>query len=493
MVSLLLIQFSVSALAAEGDDPNDLLWERLAREQEGPQILGGSDRGPLARLEVPEGPGGEQREAERARLALEVAPLAGWEDTDWYRPVFLVRGWTRFSEGEAVPVGMLGDEEPGLLAWRAAPEIYGRSSWLEVAAAPEIRLDFLGEEPFAFQPTATRYWLGLRHGPLRVGFGAEERRLGPGRRGNLILADDAAPWPAGTVAGEGEIWKLGRFRGEVSAGWLQRERRDVNNPGMLFMDLRWSPVTWVELGASRASLFGGEGRPLPPLGQLILPTDPHIYDDPDKEQPDQDEIAALDGRLTIPLSGLWEPLRYAEFWLEYGGEDVIALSVGPIPYPSLAGVANLRGAEVAVDHFVFTVEWARLMDDYFRWYVNHRIYHEGMTQSGRSMGHPSGGDSDTWWFGGAWVSDEVGVQLWHERVWRVGVADVVEDTVITLTTDERRQRYGARGWYGLPRGGFVGLGASVDRVTGEEFVPGADHTEHRVWVEYRTAPFGWSP
>ena len=502
MVSLILFTSSVTALAADGDDPSALLWERLVREQSTAWILGGSDRGDIAMAAALPGvsfsgemaPLDAPQQAERDRLLLEWASLtpAAWSGRDWYEPSFAIRGWTRLAEGDADPVDLLGDTEPGQLSWRAAAELYGRSPWLEIVAQPEVRLDALGENPFELDLTATHYWIGIRRGPMRVGFGAEERRLGPGRRGNLILADGGMTWPAGTVAGEGNIWKLGRFRGEVSAGWLQRERRDVNNPGMLFMDVRWAPIPQLELGASRASLFGGEDRPFPSIGQLILPTDPHIYDDPDKDLPDQDEIAGLDGRLTIPLDR-FGPMRYAEFWIEYGGEDIIALRAGPIPYPSLAGVANLRGAEVAVSQAVFTVEWARMMDDLFRWYVNHRIYHEGMTQSGLSLGHPVGGDADDWWFGAAWIEHDWGVQGWHERLWRVGVADVVQDTVVSYVADERRQRYGARGWYMLPSGGHVGLGGSLERVTDADFVPGADALEHRVWVEWRTSPFAWAP
>jgi hypothetical protein len=57
-----------------------------------------------------------------------------------------------------------------------------------------------------------------------------------------------------------------------------------------------------EMGATRMGIFGGEGRPSPDLAQLLIPTDPHVVDDPDQELPDQDEIAALDGRLTLPLA-----------------------------------------------------------------------------------------------------------------------------------------------------------------------------------------------
>ena len=81
------------------------------------------------------------------------------------------------------------------------------------------------------------------------------------------------------------------------------------------------------------SLIAGVGRPPVPLGQLLLPTDPHVYDDPNKAEPDQDELAALDFRVRLPVAK-WsgrapraravEGFDYAELYWQYGGEDVIA-------------------------------------------------------------------------------------------------------------------------------------------------------------------------
>jgi len=504
LVSLALI--GAPALAAEGDDPDDVLWERLAREQGLPALLGSSDRSSIARAGAlfiaPLPVEGARAAAERARLETEWAAVHpdAWGDNPWWSPTWGARAYARLSEGDYTPVGTLGDEEPGLFSTRVAAELTGRSPWLEVLFDPEIRVDVgaseEGASPFQFVPTASRYFVGMRRGPMKVGFGAEPRSAGPGRRGNLILGDDAATWPAGVVAGEGDVWKLGRFRAEVTAGWLDRPRRDVQRPGMMTMDFRWSPIPAIEMGLARASLFGGEGRPQPKLGQLLIPTDPHVYDDPDREEPDQDEIAGFDGRLTIPLTSLLGGrlgLRYLDLWIEYAGEDVIAARLGSVPYPSLAGVANLRGAELAVDRLMLTVEWARLMDDYFRWYTGHRVYHEGFTQLGHSLGHPGGGDQQTWWMAATWAGDTLGVQGWSEHLWRVGVAEVVGDGVFTFVTDERRWRHGLRGWYFLPGGGHVGLGVQLEQLTGEDFVPGADGLNHRVQVEWRSGPWRWRP
>ena len=101
------------------------------------------------------------------------------------------------------------------------------------------------------------------------------------------VAGGGRQWPAGVVSFEREIWRLGTFRAETSVGWLPMPRGDVAHPGILHMDYRWAPVPAFEMGASRLSLFGGEGRPPPKIGQLLIPTDPHVYDDPNQLEPDQ--------------------------------------------------------------------------------------------------------------------------------------------------------------------------------------------------------------
>ncbi|MCB9763774.1 MAG: hypothetical protein H6739_28655 [Alphaproteobacteria bacterium] len=480
------------ALSAPADDPIEALYGRMARTEELPVLYGAMERGPevWARALDDQRIGHDyyggveelvRRETDPEGFALEDPP-PGW------RPVLGVRGYGRLAVGNGRTQGLLGDAEDGLLSPRLGATLSASSPWIEARITAEARGDFVGgSQPVAFAvPTA---WAGLHHGPLRVGFGLERRWLGPGRHGALILGDDAWPFPAGSLALEGSVWKLGRLRADVGAGWLQRERADVDRPGLLWMDFRWSPAPWLELGASRASLFAGEGRPWPGVGQLILPLDPHVYDDPDRSEPDQDEIAALDARLCVPL-GRWMPvLDYVEVYTQYGGDDMIVRRFGPIPRPSLAGVANLFGAEVSAGPVAVTAEYARLLDDTFRWYRGHRVYHEGFSQDGRWLGHVNGGDQETLWaqvtvFPGPW-----GVEAWTEQVRRVGVVEVVQDTVFTLQVDEQRRRFGVRGWYVRPEAGRFGVGYELERITGIGFVPEEQAWMHRVWFEVRGSPW----
>ncbi|MFN7144518.1 MAG: capsule assembly Wzi family protein [Myxococcota bacterium] len=402
-------------------------------------------------------------------------------------PAWSLRPALRLSFGDLVPDNLRGDEEPGLLHGALSAE--GALAWgpLTVRVEPEVTGGVLGDEGAVADARFATLWADARWRGLSVGFGLRDRWLGPGRHGALLLSDNARPPWLGTGVAEGRLPgvldRVGRFRVEAGAGWLAAPRDDVTAPGVLLMDLRWLPVPWIELGATRLSIFGGVGRPPVDVGQLLLPTEPHVYDDPEQELPDQNELAALDLRLTIPL-GRWTglPVDYVEGWWQYGGEDVIARELGPIPYPSLAGVGNLYGGAVKIAPIVVTGEYTRLLDDYFRWYVGHRVYHDGFTQNGRVMGHFGGPDSETAFGSVAWEGRRARARLWGDWTRRVGVIEALNDKLFTFVTEEQRLRAGLDASLRLRGGGWVTGGYTFARTTGEDFVPGATAAHHRVYV-----------
>lgn len=412
------------------------------------------------------------------RAAVSLAPeLAGGV-------VWVARPVARLTAGELVPDNLAGDLEPGRAGGALGVEGALYAGPVVLRLTPEVEGGLAPATGSLRLPTA---WAGVHWRGLDAGFGRRDRWLGPARHGAVALSENAAPPWMGGVALEGRLPgaldRVGRLRADVEVGWLDRPRGDVAHPGLLLMDLRWLPVPQVELGVTRLSIFGGEGRPPVDLGQLLLPTEPHVEDDPDQLLPDQNELAVFDLRITLPLAK-WAggPVRHVEGWWQYGGEDMVMRELGPIPTPSLAGVGNLYGGEIAVGPVVVTGEYSRLMDDYFRWYVGHRVYHDGFSQDGRVMGHFGGPDSETAWGavaveGGAWRA-----RAWGEHVRRVGVVEVLQDHVFTLSTEERRVRGGVdAGW--TPDGAtWVRGGLSVERVEGDDFFPGVEDRAWRGWA-----------
>ncbi|RME27655.1 MAG: hypothetical protein D6798_04090, partial [Deltaproteobacteria bacterium] len=391
------------APAAARGGPRDDPWargvERLCRLEGLPCVLGASDHSRLRQAERlllrPEADGPDALgEALGEDLAPELVAARGL--APWMPPPWRVEPVGGVAAGNLVPDYHGGDEEPGLLSLRAGAEGRAYPGPVELSLAAEGRVD-VGGMPAAAGLGVREAWAGVAWKGLVAGFGLRDRHVGPGHRGSLMLTDNAAPTPLGTISGTSAAGqRFGRVHGELGMGWIPGPRRDVVRPGWLLMDLRYLPVPEVEIGATRVGIFGGQGRPMPSVGQLLLPTDPHVYDDPDRVEPDQDEMAALDARLTLPV-GRWTGrgsrrdavtgLDFVELWWQYGAEDIIGLEVGGVPYPSLAGVANLYGVELGAGPLGLSFEGARILDDYFRWYTGHRVYHDGFTHLGRVMAH----------------------------------------------------------------------------------------------------------
>jgi hypothetical protein len=466
-------------------DPSMQLVQRSCRDQERVFFHGAPERDPMrmARCLEWEEPIVELEAAART-LQLERAALADSSSTHW---------GTRYGGGiglgEMQQPYLSGDSEPGWASPRGHIDLRLYQAGLSLQLRPELGLD-AGVDSSLPWIALREAWAGYRYelageGVLFGSLGRKDRWIGPGRRGSLVLSNQALAAPALSLGGAGAPLSWARLRGELGVGWLDGERSDVNHPGWLFMDLRWMPLPWVEFGASRVGIFGGEGRPMPRIGQLILPTDPHVYEDPDALLPDQDEIAALDARLTLPLdrwTGL-QSLRYLEIWWQYGAEDIIAAESYGIPYPSLAGIANLYGAELAAGDVLLAAEGARIFDDYFRWYTGHRIYHQGFTRDGLNMAHWAGGDSLSTWLSLTWLQASRGVELWGEQITRIGVVENLDDRVLSLLTEEERLRLGLKGWMARSDGGWWRLGVSVEQIEGEDFVPGADGWTWRIGLE----------
>ncbi len=473
--------------AAAWSGPRDDPWargvERLCRLEGLDCVLGASDHSRLRqaeRLLLRSPVDGPDPLGDALDLDLDPELVAARGDARWLAPPWRLLPLGAVSVGNLVPDYLGGDEEPGLLSLRAGGEGRAYPGLLELSVAAEGRLDLAGQ-PVSGGLGVREAWAGVAWKGVVAGFGLRDRHVGPGHRGSLMLTDNAAPTPFGSLAGTSAAdQRFGRVHAELGAGWIPGPRTDVANPGWLLMDLRYLPVPELELGATRVGIFGGQGRPLPSVGQLLLPTDPHVYDDPDQVEPDQDEMAALDIRTTLPV-GRWTGrgsrrdavtgIDFVELWWQYGAEDIIALDLGGVPYPSLAGVANLFGAELVAGPLGLSFEGARILDDYFRWYTGHRVYHDGFTHLDRVMAHAAGGDALSWWGALSWEPGPWGVELSAEHRVRVGVVESLGQNLMALATDERRTRVGVSGWR-LTSLGWWKLTVEGERVTGVDFVPG---------------------
>ena len=234
-------------------------------------------------------------------------------------------------------------------------------------------------------------------GPIDLFAGRQELWWGQGRHGSLVLTNNARPLDMIRITNPSPItfpWffkYLGPFRFDVFWSRLEAERV-VPNPYFAGLRLSIKPTSWIELGASRTALFGGEGRPGVNLSDfLTILAGKNLSG----AQDTSDQIAALDARLRLPF------LRGAELYHEWGGEDE---SGGFISNMSRIYGLYLPVIEPSA-RASFRFEFADLshVDSNSPIWYQHGIYGSGYTYDGLIIGHHVGGNSRDFYSELSWL------------------------------------------------------------------------------------------
>ena len=100
----------------------------------------------------------------------------------------------------------------------------------------------------------------VRFGKFSVEGGVDNVNLGPGEYG-LLLSDNTKPFPLLKFQTEEELEWLGKWKFLLMNGWLIDDREDHDNPKIMAVRIVWKPWWWLELGGTRTTMYGGEGRP----------------------------------------------------------------------------------------------------------------------------------------------------------------------------------------------------------------------------------------
>lgn len=229
--------------------------------------------------------------------------------------------------------------------------------------------------------------LGL--GPFEVSVGRQSLWWGQGRHGSLVLTNNAKPLDMVRITNPSPIllpWifkYLGPFRFDVF--WSELEKgRVVPEPYFGGLRINFKPLPWFEIGASRAVMFGGEGRPSIGWDEFITILGGNNLEGDDTSN----SVAALDIRLRLPF--LWG----AEIYGEMGGEDEADFA-GFIPF--VANKAFLGGVYLPqidpTGRLSLRFEYADLskIDNNSPPWYRHGIYRSGYTYENKILGHHVGG------------------------------------------------------------------------------------------------------
>ncbi len=290
---------------------------------------------------------------------------------------------------------------------------------------------------------------------------------GPGHNGALIVSNNAKPFDMVRVTNPSPMllpWlfrHLGPFRLDMFLTELEADRH-IPEPYLFGMRVNVKPRPWLELGASRVMMYGGQGQPGVGLGkflELFVGKGTNVYRSQGQENV-VNQIAAFDARVKIPW--LWG----AELYGELGGEDEAgawiakkALLTGLyLPRIEPSGRLGLR--------LEYTdLNWGGNGPVWYR----HSTYRSGYTYERHIIGHHMGGDARSYYGaleaflpGGGLLSSGVDVQrrgLSHHTVQRHVQPFIALDQPI------------GEAWRLTAR-------YALDRVTNAGYTAGQERTDH---------------
>jgi len=240
--------------------------------------------------------------------------------------------------------------------------------------------------------TLHRAYVKLRLWKLSAEAGKDTVHLGPGEYA-LLLSSHAEPFPLLKLQTERSLNLLGRWDFVFVRGWLRERRRDRDDPSILALRVVWKPADFLEVGATRTALYGGEGRPAYRLSEypkMILGSEENVP----YGRYDADGYGALDFTLYLPLRRLLGGVRTFKIYYQEGGTDIKAWwqreDRGEFHFPlgfRLLFNSYVAGFLLSTERSIVRLEFVRISD---RWYVHHLYSVEGYTYRGLSLGHPYG-------------------------------------------------------------------------------------------------------
>ena len=189
------------------------------------------------------------------------------------------------------------------------------TDWISLQARGDILAGSSGGDTGRIEETSLR--LGWPQATLEAG--RFSLWWGPGRHGSLLFTTNAEPLIGVRIRNPRPIplgwWFrfLGLFQYDIFISRLNDDDRPVPDSLMSGVRLAVKPAPWLELGASRALHFGGEGR------DESLSTFFDIFrgkSESAENTPKGNSLASLDGKIRIPFRA--QPVL---LYVEAGGED----------------------------------------------------------------------------------------------------------------------------------------------------------------------------
>ena len=243
---------------------------------------------------------------------------------------------------------------------------------------------------------------------------------GPGHDGSLIRGDASLPVTGFTMQRDQQTapnykylnW-VGPWQYQLFAGQLD-DYTAVPDAKLFGARLTASPLPWLEVGASRSFMWGGDGRPqnFSSFVDAVLGTNDNA-DDGDVEGDPANQLGGFDAKLKL-ASLINVP---ASVYAQYIGED----EAGGLPAKNM----YLAGADYASAAYGKPYQlYAEYTDTRTSGEVRgisyaHGTYTDGYYQQGYPLGYALGGDAESVAVGGRLWFDErnfINAKLQHAKV-----------------------------------------------------------------------------
>lgn len=250
---------------------------------------------------------------------------------------------------------------------------------------------------------------------------------GPGQDGSLIRGDASIPVTGITMQRDTQTapnykylnW-VGPWQYQLFAGQLD-DYEAIPDAKLFGARLTANPLPWLEVGASRTFMWGGEGRPesLSSFGDAVLGTKDNA-DNGDVDGDPANQLGGFDARLSLmPLVNI-----PAGVYAQYVGED----EAGGLPSKNM----YLAGADYASEAYgkpyqLYTEYTDTRTGGESRGIsYDHGTYTDGYYQQGYPLGHALGGDAESIAVGGRLWLDErnfLHAKLQHAKVNQANESD----------------------------------------------------------------------
>lgn len=231
--------------------------------------------------------------------------------------------------------------------------------------------------------------------------GTLDQWWGPGEVSSLILSNNARPFPrVGLMRRNPTAFEtpwlswIGPWQFNAFGGVLDEGRRVISNPLVLGFRVAFSPLPGVEIGATRALMICGGGRPCE-FGTFV---DAFIGNDftGDPLNDPGNQLEGLDLRFSSRLGGQYftlygQIIGEAEEFLIY--PDLAGLVVGLTLWGGIGGEGALWRLTTEYSDSTSYQGALPLSDARFGVFYNHFIYKNGYRYRRRALGHSLDGDA----------------------------------------------------------------------------------------------------